>query len=287
MAGKKDPKKPEETTALTTAATTALGSVQDYGDDAERGYQNQTQADIKLPRLGLLQKMSYEVDKAHESYIEGAEPGGFFNKATRELLPNEVFFVACLTRHEFIQWIPRDAGGGYVKSFPINHPAVLKAKEDYPFNALKIAAQREGGGMDDLVETFTILGAHVDPATLTPIQPMALDFKSTSIEPYQNIIGRIRAFRHELDDGRKVKIPLFGVLLKVVAVPQSKAKGNFHNYKITAAVDDNIKASTIPMDHPLYAYCGEMEKLADAGHATVDREQSDSTDGASKEDLPF
>jgi hypothetical protein len=76
---------------------------------------------IQLPFISALQPMSPQVNKREVgSYIEGAEPGILFNTVTRELYNSEtnpciVIPIEMITR--FVEWVPRNKGGGFVASY--------------------------------------------------------------------------------------------------------------------------------------------------------------------------
>ena len=72
---------------------------------------------IDPPRVKQLQKMSNEVDKHHNDYIEDAEPGDFLTSLNNKLYKNELFVISLMFKHEFVVWKDRDAGGGYGGSF--------------------------------------------------------------------------------------------------------------------------------------------------------------------------
>ena len=53
--------------------------------DAKLGFENIDQESLALPILKLLQNGSGEAQKRNANYVEGAEPGMFFNTVTRKL----------------------------------------------------------------------------------------------------------------------------------------------------------------------------------------------------------
>ena len=57
--------------------------------DAKLGFENVDQESLALPILKLLQNGSGEAQKRNPNYVEGAEPGMFFNTVTRKLYDGE------------------------------------------------------------------------------------------------------------------------------------------------------------------------------------------------------
>ena len=124
----------------------------DYGEYAGRGFQNQTQEDVAIPFVNLLQSNSPEVLKDHEQHIKGAEAGMFINTVTKELF-KEIELTPSVTRHLFVEWVPRDNGGGLIGFHACNSDVVKAAK------AVSTKFGKFKNGENDLVETFEIWGA--------------------------------------------------------------------------------------------------------------------------------
>ncbi len=61
----------------------------DFVKDSGMGLENIDKEDLALPFLKLLQSGSYETKKKHAKYVEGAEPGMFYNTVTKKLYDGE------------------------------------------------------------------------------------------------------------------------------------------------------------------------------------------------------
>lgn len=81
-----------------------------------RGNENVGQ-NIQIPRIKLLQKMSNEVDKHHANYVEGCEPGHFFNTLTNQNYGNDIYVISLTFKTEYVVWRQLEAGGGYGGAF--------------------------------------------------------------------------------------------------------------------------------------------------------------------------
>ena len=80
----------------------------DYGDHAGKGFENQTQDDVAFPFLTVLQGG----EKGMEDVVD-AKPGKLFNTITRQLY-DQVELVPAITEHCYVEWVPREKGGGFV-----------------------------------------------------------------------------------------------------------------------------------------------------------------------------
>lgn len=71
---------------------------------------NITAADLKLPRVALLQSMTKQVQDQPDVY----KPGGFMNTLTQDVLPTPLVFTPVFVFKNCIRWNPREKGGGIV-----------------------------------------------------------------------------------------------------------------------------------------------------------------------------
>jgi hypothetical protein len=94
---------------------------------AASGLGASTSADDNLvPLIAVLQGLSPQVNKRDDKYVEGAEPGDILLKnAPSPLVKGAGGFVfqPCYFQHEWLEWVPRDDGGGFVGRFPFNATA--------------------------------------------------------------------------------------------------------------------------------------------------------------------
>jgi hypothetical protein len=90
------------------------------------GFEEVTADDVGLTILSILQKNSPQCDEADEAYLETAKPGLFLNNLTQES-EEELNIVPIGFRKSYIEYIPRDAGGGFVGRWDPNSPKVMSA----------------------------------------------------------------------------------------------------------------------------------------------------------------
>jgi hypothetical protein len=81
---------------------------------AGKGLQNISNDDVTIPRLAIIQSGSPQRKKKDEKYIEGADEGMIFNTVTNELYKESLEVIPCGYRKTYVEWVPRDKGGGLV-----------------------------------------------------------------------------------------------------------------------------------------------------------------------------
>ena len=81
--------------------------------------------DVALPYLLVLQSLSPQLKRSSPKYIEGASEGDIYNTVTQEVISGEdgVDIVPAAFQRSWVEWKPRDIGGGWVASH--NTDAIL------------------------------------------------------------------------------------------------------------------------------------------------------------------
>lgn len=94
----------------------------DWSAHEATGFEKTKTEDLGIPFLVILQKGSAEVDRTHKDHstkkIEGAEAGDIINTVTRKVISTDgepAFFIPCSYERVFIEWKPRESGGGMVR----------------------------------------------------------------------------------------------------------------------------------------------------------------------------
>lgn len=230
-------------------------AVPDYGDDSGAGFENQSAKDMVLPFLSVLQALSKPV----QGGAEGAKAGRLFNTVTEEF-SDEVGFVPAHTEHTYVEWVPRNKGGGFVARHAADSDEVKKAlAESTKFGKYRI-------GDNDLIETFYVYGIVFDGES-GAISPAVLAFTSTKISVYKKWMTSLRMF--VVPGERKVKPPLFAHSARIKAVSQRNKEGDFYNFSIKP-YEGGIRESLLGVDDPRFQAAKSIRELVFAGKAKVD-----------------
>ena len=87
--------------------------------NAGKGLENITSEDITIPRLSIIQANSPQRKKKDEKYIENADEGDVFNTVTNQVYKEPLTVIPCAYRKTYVEWIPREKGGGFVAAYDI------------------------------------------------------------------------------------------------------------------------------------------------------------------------
>jgi hypothetical protein len=247
-------------TAVAVAPTTAgaVAVATDYGADAGQGFEGQSRSDISIPLLGVLQAMSPQVTN-----MQAAKPGMLFNTVTEELIPGSegVVLVPATTRHQFVEWVPREKGGGYVAAHEPGSEVVKAAQ----------AASKDFGKLtlpngNQLVETFYIYGMVLD-ADKQPTQMITVPLTSVKISPYKRWNTKVNMFTVKTPTGQKVRPPLFAHTLRITTVKEKNLKGEYFNVDLQPAVNNSVAESLLPPGHPALEAAKELRDMVSQGVA--------------------
>jgi hypothetical protein len=103
---------------VATQESAGLPAVEDeFLADIGGGMENVTSADLLIPRLTIIQKMSPQIDKHKPEYIKGAEEGDICDVGLGQLWKEDdlpLSFLPVYYRKDFLEWAPRAQGGGLV-----------------------------------------------------------------------------------------------------------------------------------------------------------------------------
>lgn len=84
-----------------------------------------------FPSLGIIHDLSPQNNPGDPEFIKGAKTGMLFNSATKQLYNgiNGVRVQVLMVTKQWIEWAPRDTGGGFVRSYNSKEDADNSAAE--------------------------------------------------------------------------------------------------------------------------------------------------------------
>lgn len=91
-----------------------------FSEDANAGLTDLSSQDVAIPFFVLLQKMSPQLDN-----VEGAKAGQVINTVTNEVY-DELLVIPCAYKREFVEWTPREQGGGLVAQHSVDSEFMQK-----------------------------------------------------------------------------------------------------------------------------------------------------------------
>ena len=96
----------------------------DFASAANFGLEKMPAADLAIPFLSIIQKTSPQIEE-----VEGAKPGLIFNTVTNKCY-KELLVLPCGYKRAFVEWKPREKGGGYVGEHKPDTAITQKPRND-------------------------------------------------------------------------------------------------------------------------------------------------------------
>lgn len=283
-------------TDVARAAGTDVAVV-DFGDDAGRGMENVTAEELRVPFLVILQSNSPQCKRPSEGGIAGATAGMIFNTSTGELFDGEVGLemIPVERSHQFLEFTPRNLGGGFVAVYSPDDPKVLALREKQgKFGRLWTGTKRddEGRPLDgtEITETFSLyclMGNERFRAVVS--------FVSTQIKKYQAFMQRQTNMKYRNVRGDAVQPPLWAHRWLLQTAFEKNKKGDFYGWRLSLLAKDEkgierpYPHSLIKTSDPDYADARTFNEMLRGGRARADYAKAGgASDGAQDgEDPPM
>lgn len=248
-------------------------AVYDYGGDAGVGIDDIGRDEMAIPFIGILQSNNGEVLPVKKGGIEGAEAGMLMNTVTKEIFDGDkgILFVPSERAHQYVEWVPRSKGGGFVGTHEVGSEVVSEAIQRAQAEKADFGKFTTPAG-NDLVETFYLYGAMLDDDGI-PTGIGVIAFTSTKIKKYRHLNTRLKSIK-----GRPA---LYAIQLRICTVPDKNNKGDFFNFDIQFAVDNVGMKSLLDPNSEAYQSAKMLRVGIESGEAKADYASTanDSTDG--------
>lgn len=262
-------------TDLATQQGGALALNDQYAEYAGSGFENQTSDDYAIPFIGILQALSPQV--AENAALR---QGMLINTVTGEIFEGDkgVAFVPATTQHLFVEWKPREKGGGFVA---VHQPgaevvvAAQKASQAYGDYKMPPHDPKES---NDLIETFYVYGVAID-ADGNAMEAVVA-FTSMKIKKYKGWMTKAKTIQIALPDGRRIPAPLFAHRYRMKTVQEKNPKGSFYNWDITFDGASALEARQATTD-PIFQQAVAIKKMIEAGTARAANESLSPGEGTS------
>lgn len=256
-----------ETLLPATTGPTAVGEAINFEEDAGQGLDNVRGKDMAIPYYAILQKGSPQVDELNEKFIKDAKPGMIMNTVTGEVF-ERFDAIPCGFSKEFVEWKPRDSGGGFVGRHSENDPVLKKCTKD------------ERGRMITPNNNVIMDTAYHFVVRLCPdgsFEWGIVGMQSTQLKKSRLWNTKMKSIMEEKANGGMFNPPSFSRIYSIKTVGESRDKYNWYGWEIE--VKEKVK------DTDLYNYAKEFARAVTSGSVQVSAPMSE--EPAEGEDVPF
>ena len=250
---------PDTSQAVTVRSTgTAVGeaAVDRFSRTAERGLQNVTAKDIIIPRLGILQKLSPQIDIKKPEFIKGANVGDICDLATQTIIEKPLIFLPVSFVKLWLEWAPRSSGKGLVN---IHHDESIIDQCLVDPNKPNLHLLPNG---NKIVETSQFFGLNLSLGG----RKSFIAFASTQIKKSRRWLTLATGEEVTRDDGTKFTPPLFYRSYSLTTVNESNNDGDWEGWK----VERHAKIEEMDDFDRLFTICESFEASISKGESKAD-----------------
>jgi len=259
----------ENKTKLAETKETAIATYDDDLLSGGTGLEETTTEDFAIPFIRILQQMSPQLNKQDGRYSEEAQAGMLVNTVTNEVYEGDtgVTVVPCAYVKKYIEWIPREKGGGLVDAS--HGVSILKSCTKNPETR---RLYLDNG--NEIVETAQFFVLVLEPQP----QQAVIAFTSTQLGASRKWLTMLRMARVNTSKGTSVSAPMFAYNYKLGTLTQSNDKGTWHGYTINQEDPTDIETAQLAK---------EFMGAARSGDVDVKEEQQRDVNTETSGDAPF
>jgi hypothetical protein len=202
----------------------AIVPVMDFEADAGAGFEGADSQSYAIPYLGILQSNSPQVDEDDAQYIDGAKAGMFINSVTKQVWDGKdgVYLIPCTYQRMMVEWVPRDAGGGFRGQ---HTPESINMAEVSKDESGRFVLEN-GNFLADTRYHFVLV---YDPETGAS-EPVVISLSSTQIKKSRNWMTLMNTLKIKNAAGKSFTPPSFSHIYKCTSLSEENDKGKWKGW---------------------------------------------------------
>ena len=246
-----------------------------FAEFAGEGMDHIGTEDMQIPFLRIIQPLSPEINKADPKFIKGASAGDLFNTVTGTVWEGEegVTVIPCGYTVKFLEFQPREAGGGFMGELDPNSPDIANTQRQG-------AAEILPSG-NELIRSaqHLVLLCNEDGTT----QQAIVDMKKTQLKVSRRWNTQLRMVQYKGPKGPFTP-PMWGTAWKLSVVSESNDKGSWFNFAVASLPPTAVPQEAFMAAKDFYQSFNKGEVSTSAGTAD---EMQESTKPSMSDDIPF
>lgn len=269
------------------AKATKGGVPANYEYEEEEGFEDISSNDLSIPFLNVLQKSSPQVEN---QTIPGAEPGAILNSVTQEIINGDdgFVFVPCHRDEQWVEWVPRPKGGGFVGQHEPSSELVqgLIAKNDNSRippkgeDDKRIPFRHNG---NEVIETYYMYGLLLDKEGEKVTGFAVMSFSSTKIKPFKDWTTSMYMLKV---NGRRP--PIFANRAFIRTTKETRPSGTSYNYLIQPLKGTWPDSLIDPVNQKeILESAKSFREMVLSGVAKADMSHQEASAGEGGGDTPF
>lgn len=260
-----------------------------YADDAGEGMDDVGMNEMIIPFIRILQSNSPQCKPLDEGGTEGAVQGRLINTATNEVYDGKAGLeqIPVLREHKYVEYIPREKGGGFVALYDPPAPALTKggavikpAVNDWIQKLIDKQGKfgklvMENG--NELIETFSFYSLFRVSKDFD-WRRAVFAYASTQIKKYQMVMSTLNDLKLNHPVRGMVPYPIYAHVWTAATVGEKNKHGAFYGWRYTMFGGKAASARLAP-DSQEYQMARDFHKLIKEGAVKVDYAKAQTDEG--------
>jgi len=264
--------------AVATVAVvgTAVALAGEFEDFAGLGMDQVSTDDMSIPFLRVLAQLSPQVNKRDGAYVQGAEAGMIYDTVANEVFDGEqgVLVVPCYYSRRYVEWKPREKGGGYVNSYGANDPIVNTTYRDDRGNDVL----PNGNLLSNTAQFFLL---RLDESGIP--QRCLLTMTSTQLKKARKWVTQMQS-RTAMGKNGLYTLPMMSQVYRLRTVEERNDKGSWFGWEVAHAREVNLNNQN---DKTLFQMAVDFSKSVKAGEVKVKEDQGEPSTPVHDDSVPF
>jgi len=246
----------------------ALPTVSDFGGFeafANEGLESVSAQDLSIPYLRILAQLSPQVNKRDGAYVQGAEAGMIYNTVENAVYSGEdgVSVIPCYYRRVYVEWKPREKGGGYVATYGSDDPILKTTYKDDRGNDIL-----PNGNLLTNTAEFYVLMLDTDGSPRRCLITMT----STQLKKARKWLTQMQTNTARGKNGNMFVMPMMSHIYTLSTVEERNDKGSWFGWEVSK---DHILDLNNQTDAGLFEMALAFSKSVKAGEVKVKQEGDD------------
>ena len=183
-------------------------------------------SEMQIPFIRIIQALSPQVQKKDPAFITGADQGDAFNTVTNQHWNGDdgLIVVPCYQETKFLEFVPRDSGGGFMGELEPNNPDIQKTER-------KGAKEVLPNG-NELVKSDQHYCLVLDENGM--MQPAIVDMKSSQLKVSRRWKTQIAMQKIQHPKTKALLTPaVYATMWKLTTIQESNDQGTWFNWSVT------------------------------------------------------
>ena len=189
------------------------------------GLEDTSSDDFAIPFLQMLQALSPQLNKNDGKYIKGAEQGNIYNTVTGDVTDGDegLIVVPCYYNKKYLEWSPRESGGGLVNTHDSRDILAQCVKNDRGQFVLP--------NQNYIAETahFYVMICNEDETEWTQA---VIAMTSTQLTKARKWVSQMKQRRVQNSSGAMVEAPMFLFKYRLKTVAEQNDRGSWYGWSI-------------------------------------------------------